>query len=75
MSSRSAGFLGNPIPSGFMWIQRNLMDLLLPPRKTLHATTLKAGERNQKSETKKSDNLRSSPEHVYSSGKPSHLVI
>jgi len=51
------------------------MDLLLPPRKTLHATTLKAGERNQKSETKKSDNLRSSPEHVYSSGKPSHLVI
>ena len=70
MSSRSAGFLGNPIPSGFMWIQRNLMDLLLPPRKTLHATTLKAGQRTQKS-----DNLRSSPEHVYSSGKPSHLVI
>jgi len=39
------------------------MDLLLPPRKTLHATTLKAGQRTQKSDTQKSDNLRSSPEH------------
>ena len=39
------------------------MDLLLPPRKMLHATTLKAGQRTQKSDTQKSDNLRSSPEH------------
>src|SRR5262245_7690746 len=34
------------------------MDLLLPPRKTSHATTLKTGQRTQKLDTQQSDNFR-----------------